>query len=684
MLPETPDSFRFGDVVVQPAQNSVVRDGNEIVLQPRVMDVLVHLAGHRDRVVPTDELLELFWAGRIVEESTIHRLISQLRQALGDSARQPAFIRTVSKRGYQAIAPVVPIDVADSPERQGSGADSANNLTPGVPEAQGGEDSSGAARPGPNQLGRLAVTALLAGATVIVAAGWFAARYATEAGGDPGWQVQSDDATEVLAPIPESIAVLPFTVLSAGETQEAAEAVSGGLADRILDDLASVRHIKVASRTTAWLLAEQGFDIKKIASETGVDYVLEGSVQERAGTVRITAQLIRASDGFHVMSRVYDRKMQEGLEMQDALAKNIAERCHHMIWADLRRQFPGRYPEFRGVDVRAVALYLDAQTAWGNWQIDGEGDPLLAMQLSQKAVEVDPTFREALGDVAWNHVQRTDPNATIEEASAGAHEAINRVLQLNPLDRGILLSQARSHVELDLDYAKAEAIYDRVMAFEPRAYFWRTVMAGVALREGRIDDAILLIDQDNVLSMSQGRSELLPLFATYLRNAGRTERALSVTNEALELIHGGRVHAELLVVKANLLIDLGNPEEAKVQLGKAWKIARHDAPELFAGTLVRLGEPERARRALAAARPTPTNHGLLVLGYQELGDLDAAFAMIRAGIEEHDRSVIGLMRTPRFGSRLRSDPRFNTMMALLESKETPSSLFRREDAGDSG
>ena len=61
-------------------------------------------------------------------------------------------------------------------------------------------------------------------------------------------------------------------------------------------------------------------------------------MQERVGTLRITAQLIRASDGFHVSSRVYDRKLSDGLEAQDALAKNIAERCHNKICADFIRR----------------------------------------------------------------------------------------------------------------------------------------------------------------------------------------------------------------------------------------------------------------------------------------------------------------------------------------------------------
>ena len=71
-------------------------------VSPRGMDVLVHLLKNSDRIVPANELLETFWTDRVVEESTIHRHISQIRTALGDSAKEAKYIKTVSKRGYQA------------------------------------------------------------------------------------------------------------------------------------------------------------------------------------------------------------------------------------------------------------------------------------------------------------------------------------------------------------------------------------------------------------------------------------------------------------------------------------------------------------------------------------------------------------------------------------------------------
>lgn len=98
--------FRFGEFVVEPDQNRVSTNERQIAVEKKNMDLLTYLALNHDRVISSEELLDNVWSGRIVEDSTIHRRISQLRKLLGDSARSPQYIRTINKRGYQAIADV--------------------------------------------------------------------------------------------------------------------------------------------------------------------------------------------------------------------------------------------------------------------------------------------------------------------------------------------------------------------------------------------------------------------------------------------------------------------------------------------------------------------------------------------------------------------------------------------------
>ena len=259
------------------------------------MEVLVHLIEHRETVVTTEELLQTYWPGRIVEESTLHRLVSQMRQALGDSARSPKYIRTVSKRDYQAIAPaeVLSRAVHETPDDSESQEPDAE-APPTAPEGLQAAPPSEPVTP----VWRWLVPAVVATLVAVVGAAWLLNE-----------RVSGAPATPLAEPV-ESIAVLPFVLLS---EDSAAASVAKALADGILDELAAVGHMKVASRTTTWLLAEKGHDLSSIAAQVGVDYVLEGSLQEVDGTLRVTAQLIRASDGYHVFSRAYDTRHVDGL-----------------------------------------------------------------------------------------------------------------------------------------------------------------------------------------------------------------------------------------------------------------------------------------------------------------------------------------------------------------------------------
>src|SRR4029453_12473047 len=100
-----PGEFVFGEWIALPSRNLLVRGDKQIRVEPRVMDVLVHLAAHADRLVSKEELIERVWANRYVTDDVLTVTIYALRKALGDDARRPRYIETVSRRGYRWIAP---------------------------------------------------------------------------------------------------------------------------------------------------------------------------------------------------------------------------------------------------------------------------------------------------------------------------------------------------------------------------------------------------------------------------------------------------------------------------------------------------------------------------------------------------------------------------------------------------
>jgi DNA-binding winged helix-turn-helix (wHTH) protein len=107
-----PDSFAVGEWTVSPARNLLVRGDEQVRVEPRVMDVLVCLAEHGDQLVSKEDLMEGVWKGRCVTDDVLTVTIYALRKALGDGARRPRYIETVSRRGYRLIAPVGAVTAA--------------------------------------------------------------------------------------------------------------------------------------------------------------------------------------------------------------------------------------------------------------------------------------------------------------------------------------------------------------------------------------------------------------------------------------------------------------------------------------------------------------------------------------------------------------------------------------------
>ena len=120
---------------------------------------------------------------------------------------------------------------------------------------------------------------------------------------------------------PPSIAVLPFADMSSEKNQEY---FSDGLAEELLNSLAKIPGLRVAARTSSFQFKGKTEDLRTVADKLNVSTILEGSVRTQGGRVRITAQLIKASDGFHLWSDTYDRELRDIFAVQDEIARAVA------------------------------------------------------------------------------------------------------------------------------------------------------------------------------------------------------------------------------------------------------------------------------------------------------------------------------------------------------------------------
>lgn len=266
-----------------------------------------------------------------------------------------------------------------------------------------------------------------------------------------------------------SIAVLPFVNMS-GDVEQ--EYFSDGISEELLNLLAKGGQIKVAGRTSSFYFKGKNPDFQEIGETLGVEHILEGSVRKDGDQVRITAQLIKANDGFHLWSETYDRKITSVFAIQDEIAAAIvAALTPHLIGTA-----EAAIPEAARADIGAYDLYLLARS-----RIDTRKRALLeeARGYLEQAMAADPDYAPAHAAYAETISLLSDElygGIPSDEVYGLAKPHIMQALALDP-------QFARAHAVLGLmelnagNLAAAETSLDRAVRFEPTlapAYIWRS------------------------------------------------------------------------------------------------------------------------------------------------------------------------------------------------------------------
>ncbi len=213
-------------------------------------------------------------------------------------------------------------------------------------------------------------------------------RTAMETGQADGAEPASTPELEVEADMhhQESVAVLPFTAMSSGEDDEY---FADGLTEEILNSLAGLPELLVTARTSSFHFKGKDLPIPEIAKTLGVDHVVEGSVRRSGERVRITAQLIRAEDGFHLWSDTYDRTLEDIFAVQENIAANIAETLDVVLDEGKRERMRNA-----GIgDVEAFIAYQKGVEAFiqaHNVIEDGSRNLAVAVEYFDQALEASP------------------------------------------------------------------------------------------------------------------------------------------------------------------------------------------------------------------------------------------------------------------------------------------------------
>ena len=175
-----------------------------------------------------------------------------------------------------------------------------------------------------------------------------------------------------------SIAVLPFANMTADKENEF---FADGLSEELLNVLSQVQDLKVTGRTSSFFYKGKNEDLRKIGETLGVANILEGSVRRQGDAVRITAQLVRAEDGFHLWSQTYDRTLDDVFAIQDDIAESVT-RALNIVLDDANRE------RMRAVGVRDVDAFIAYQKAYELSEI-GHGTEDLVPTLKRSTEYLD-------------------------------------------------------------------------------------------------------------------------------------------------------------------------------------------------------------------------------------------------------------------------------------------------------
>ncbi len=273
-----------------------------------------------------------------------------------------------------------------------------------------------------------------------------------------------------------SIAVLPLVNMSSDKEQEF---FSDGISEELLNLLAKVPKLRVIARTSSFAFKGKEISIPEIARELHVASVLEGSVRKSADKVRITAQLIRASDGSHLWSDTYDRTLDDIFKVQDEIAAAVV--------AQLKIKLLGAAPTVKPVDPKAYPLILQAQALSDQQSKAGREQ---AASVYRQALAIAPNESRA-----WAGLSRVYVNQALfgeRPAVEGVRlvkEAANKALAIDPDNVLAMTSLARVASDFEFDLPAAARYHQRALELEPGNLVSLNAAATMLMYIGRLEEA---------------------------------------------------------------------------------------------------------------------------------------------------------------------------------------------------
>jgi TolB-like protein/Tfp pilus assembly protein PilF len=453
---------------------------------------------------------------------------------------------------------------------------------------------------------------------------------------------QSEAAT---AAPEKSVAVLPFVNMS---EDKANESFSDGISEELLNVLSKVPQLQVAARTSSFSFKGKPVEIPEIARQLHVANVLEGSVRKSGDQLRITAQLIRAAEGYHLWSETYDRKLDDIFKIQDEIAGEVVKQ--------LKVTLLGPVPTVRQTDPNAYTLYLQAR------QLGRQFTPEAVTQsdaLYRQVLEIDPRYAPAWAELARNFTNKADFGLLpTSEGLAHAREAYEKALSIDP-------KYAPAHAGLGViamfnnDFVSAAKHFERALALDPTDL---DVLGDIALflqSLGRLEET---------LALEQAIVRRDPVNMTALFNLGHIQQfsgqfdAAIASHRSVLNLSPGRVSSHSNICMIMLLKGDAPAALAEIEQEKSEAYRLIGLPMVY-HALGRTTESDAALATLIAKFEKDGPYNIAYV-YAFRGDADKAFEWLDKAVQYKDPGLADVVAENLFDN-IHSDPRWLPFLRKL-------------------
>jgi adenylate cyclase len=373
--------------------------------------------------------------------------------------------------------------------------------------------------------------------------------------------LKTEEPEGLLVPDQPSIAVLPFTNMSADPEQEY---FSDGVSEDIITELSKVSALVVIARNSTFVYKNKAVDIRTVGSDLDVRYVLEGSVRKSGSRVRITAQLIDASNGQHLWAERYDRELEDIFSLQDEIMRAIVSALDIEILDGEQSRFWSDGTS----NLQAWEHFRQARDLFNHYRSENHPE---VIRLSQKALEFDPEYSAALHLLAncYFHIEDDTSYQDAERRQAGklSKEYLEKSIKCDPSNPHARSLQAIQHLSAR-EFDKAVTNTNDAVAMAPNH---ANVIASSAM--------VLTKCGQPKLGLQRIRKaiRLCPVYPMwYLVMLGQVCRVLGKIDESFEayteMVHRDPDHIEGHIGLAGIFVESGNIEQARASVAEILRI----------------------------------------------------------------------------------------------------------------